>query len=261
VRTSTQWKSSQNPEFDYGLITLRDSIGTTKTSALRNRPLGFWGSKEFGAGTRIIPLDPSELQNKPVNISGYPADKCGTQPSVGGATDPQLAACPINTWASNQWRSYGKVLGASPSTTPLRIRYDMDTFGGHSGSPVWLRRQDFRNLIAIHRAGSGIGVFNEGVRITQSLWADVRSWMATGPGPSMRRPTLRRGSQGTAVVELQTRLNAWLVTASTIGLELLVIDGVFGSRTDAVVRTFQRNKALVADGIVGPKTWGALFSL
>ncbi len=177
VRYSAQWRSSHNPEFDFGLITLRDAIGSQRQPTLGSRPLGFWGSREWGAGTRINPREASVLQGKPVNISGYPGDKCGAQPPVGSATDPQQLACPANQWASNQWRAFGRVLNAAPAATPRRIRYDMDTFGGHSGSPVWLRWQNFRNLIAIHRAGSGIGAYNEGVRVTTEMMNTVRFWM------------------------------------------------------------------------------------
>jgi len=35
-------------------------------------------------------------------------------------------------------------------------------------------------------------------------------------------------------------------------------DGVFGGQTEAAVRSFQRGCGMVPDGIVGPKTWGAL---
>jgi hypothetical protein len=36
-------------------------------------------------------------------------------------------------------------------------------------------------------------------------------------------------------------------------------DGIFGARTDAAVRAFQRDHALKEDGIVGPLTWTKLF--
>jgi len=37
-------------------------------------------------------------------------------------------------------------------------------------------------------------------------------------------------------------------------------DGVFGPRTLAVVQSFQAEKHLVVDGIVGPETWTAAWT-
>lgn len=39
----------------------------------------------------------------------------------------------------------------------------------------------------------------------------------------------------------------------------LIVDGIFGVRTDAAVRAFQTSKHLVVDGLVGAHTWGALL--
>ena len=63
----------------------------------------------------------------------------------------------------------------------------------------------------------------------------------TGAG----RSTLRRGDHGALVVTLQTALR-------------LTADGFFGPLTESAVRAFQRQRSLVPDGIVGPKTWAAL---
>jgi Putative peptidoglycan binding domain/CHAP domain len=59
------------------------------------------------------------------------------------------------------------------------------------------------------------------------------------------------GSVDTITRRVQQRLKdrGW-----TIG-----VDGIFGSETDRVVRGFQQNKGLDADGVVGPLTWNALF--
>jgi len=60
------------------------------------------------------------------------------------------------------------------------------------------------------------------------------------------RATLRRGDNGPLVETLQSEL------------QITPVDSNFGSLTEAAVRVFQRQKGLVPDGIVGPKTWQAL---
>lgn len=37
------------------------------------------------------------------------------------------------------------------------------------------------------------------------------------------------------------------------------VDGIFGAKTEAAVKTFQKQNKLVADGIVGKNTWSKLF--
>ncbi len=59
--------------------------------------------------------------------------------------------------------------------------------------------------------------------------------------------TLKNGSQGDAVKELQKFLNAKL----NLGL---VLDGKLGPKTIAVIKKWQSDHKLVADGLVGPKT-------
>lgn len=63
--------------------------------------------------------------------------------------------------------------------------------------------------------------------------------------------TVKNGSKGDAVKTLQQTLNKLMNSG-------LVVDGIFGAKTEQVVRTFQAQKGLVVDGIVGPKTWEKL---
>ena len=74
------------------------------------------------------------------------------------------------------------------------------------------------------------------------------------PHTTVKR-TLRRGSQGADVAELQAELNAR-------GFDCGAVDGIFGKGTERAVKAFQQDRNLAVDGIVGPSTRAALqFSL
>ena len=66
------------------------------------------------------------------------------------------------------------------------------------------------------------------------------------------KPTLRKGSEGEAVKELQARLNE-------LGYDCGKVDGKFGSKTLNAVIKFQTLNELEPDGIVGQKTWAKLY--
>ena len=69
--------------------------------------------------------------------------------------------------------------------------------------------------------------------------------------PDAFAAVLKRGSSGAEVRSLQTRLKNWGYYAGGI-------DGIYGSKTVAAVKYFQRKNGLTADGIVGAKTAAAL---
>lgn len=66
--------------------------------------------------------------------------------------------------------------------------------------------------------------------------------------------TLRNGSRGEGVKELQRFLNRYL----NLGL---VVDGILGPKTIAVMKTWQRAHNLVPDGLIGPKTKAMMNSI
>lgn len=74
------------------------------------------------------------------------------------------------------------------------------------------------------------------------------------PGTS-RHPTVKRGSKGPAVKELQQKLNA------AGAKPRLAVDGVYGRRTHAAAAAFQRRHALKDTGIAGPSTWAKMDKL
>lgn len=69
-------------------------------------------------------------------------------------------------------------------------------------------------------------------------------------------PTIRKGANGELVRYLQGLLLNEGYDAFLNGEK--PVDGIFGSKTEAAVKAFQRDNGLKADGIVGPKTWAAL---
>lgn len=81
------------------------------------------------------------------------------------------------------------------------------------------------------------------------------------PKPAPAKPTnaapafsglQRRGAKNSAVYQFQAKLRdrGWKIT----------VDGIFGPRTEEIVRQFQREKGLQVDGLVGEKTWAAIWN-
>lgn len=85
--------------------------------------------------------------------------------------------------------------------------------------------------------------------------APIRGITASYPGTP-----LRRGSSGPSVVTIQVALNRIAQNYPAIP-KIATVDGIFGSRTEATVRAFQRIFNLTPDGIVGPATWYAIVRL
>jgi hypothetical protein len=76
---------------------------------------------------------------------------------------------------------------------------------------------------------------------------------STGTKLGDKMPTIERGNKGSRVRMLQGLLIAWGHKIS--------VDGVFGPKTEAAVRSFQGKYAKPVDGIVGPITWNKLLGL
>ncbi len=125
---------------------------------------------------------------------------------------------------------------------------------------------------AVQAFQRSVGLSADGV-VGASTWAALESGSGGGtsggdsggsvPGGSASggstapdvsdRPTLRHGSRGDDVVDLQTMLkDRGFLTGRA--------DGIFGNGTARAVRAFQRSQGLTADGIVGGSTWAALMS-
>jgi V8-like Glu-specific endopeptidase len=107
-----------------------------------------------------VSLPASELENYRVNISGYPADRGHGQ---------------------EQWFHANRILRVSPR----RIFYDVDTFGGQSGSPVWIYESEGSHplVVGIHAYGVGgtpdhYGIkANSAPRIIADVFDIIEAWV------------------------------------------------------------------------------------
>lgn len=170
-RVSRAWAASRarDAQADFGLITLNGSVNS-----------GFWGTEN--TQLRAIGLEPLRLAE--ISISGYPGDKCLDKPDIGSATEEQLIACAPQV-GSTQWIGTGRLREPVPAATPGIFFHTVDTFGGMSGSPVWINTAGVRIMIGIHtgaRRGAGL---NRAVRISEALLNEIRGFMqADGVRPT-----------------------------------------------------------------------------
>jgi L,D-peptidoglycan transpeptidase YkuD (ErfK/YbiS/YcfS/YnhG family) len=130
------------------------------------------------------------------------------------------------------------------------------------GSAIFLHRHSYGSGGAT-KATSGCVSLAEPALLTVLRWLDPAKQprIAMGPESWLLRPDasaasatitrwLRIGTRGAEVAVLQRRLGELGFPA--------VADGVFGNQTAGAVRAFQRSRALVVDGVVGPQTGRAL---
>lgn len=73
------------------------------------------------------------------------------------------------------------------------------------------------------------------------------------PSEVIQMETIRSRSKGTQVKVLQ-----WLLSQN--GYDVGTVDGIFGSKTLAAVKAYQKAKGLSVDGIVGHDTWSSILA-
>lgn len=120
-------------------------------------------------------------------------------------------------------------------------------------TPYSIKSGDTFYLIAVRNNISldSLIAANPGVDPNRLFIGQIICIPSSTPPPSHNCPTLRMGSRGASVVELQQLLR-------NAGFSPGAIDGIFGNMTHSAVIAFQRSKGLVQDGIVGVMTWTAL---
>ena len=157
-------------------------------------------------------------------------------------------------WLKTAFVAKGQIADMPRNLFCLVYREDSDGRKHHTGNYTgdgWV----------VHAKGHDYGVVRERLDaidkplthygIPAGLYSDSEL-RAAGIDPSGNLPTLRRGSKGDLVKQLQRYLNKWDERND------LTVDGVFGEKTEEAVKAYQRDNGLTADGVVGPKTWAEL---
>jgi len=122
------------------------------------------GNAEYDYGAIILPTNLGDrtgwlgfgaysdatLLASVANISGYPGDKP----------------------AGTQWYHARRVTAVGPR----KVHYDVDTYGGQSGSGVYRVVNGGRYAIAVHAYGGGSS--NSGTRITSEVYNNLVAWKA-----------------------------------------------------------------------------------
>jgi V8-like Glu-specific endopeptidase len=97
--------------------------------------------------------DDSYLLSSVLNLSGYPGDKAN---------------------GNQQW-----FMALKPKSVSARvITYDIDTMGGQSGAPVWIKVGDARYCVGIHTNGQDAG--NSATRIVTAVFNNLKAWKDLG---------------------------------------------------------------------------------
>ncbi|MDT1061918.1 N-acetylmuramidase domain-containing protein [Paracoccus sp. CPCC 101403] len=109
-----------------------------------------------------------------------------------------------------------------------------------------LRRHDWSGFA---RGYNGAGYAANGYHTR--LEAAYKRWQAIPDTLAPVYPKIGLGSRNAAVRAAQERL-------LLLGVDPNGVDGIFGQATYKAVIAFQKSRGLVADGIIGPKTWAAL---
>lgn len=92
-----------------------------------------------------------------------------------------------------------------------------------------------------------------------------QTWAVLGLGTPARKPILRPGSTGPYVRRIQRLLNFQDTISPDVfghpGFYFGPIHGRYDAATQEAVKAFQLRQGLVADGVVGSRTWAALTEM
>lgn len=154
---------------------------------------------------------------------------------LAGAVVAGIALCLTPPAAEEALSRYG-----SQGSEVRQIQTALKRQGYYGGSVDGIYGSATQAAVRKFQAAKGLTV--DGICGSQTL-------SALGIGGSSS--TLRRGSTGSAVRQVQQKLRNWGYYSGSV-------DGIYGSATEAAVRNFQQKNGLSVDGICGVRTLSAM---
>lgn len=172
-----------------------------------------------------------------------------------------------NTKPGDGWRFRGRGLkqltgrnnyarfAAAYNMTPEQASDWIETKEGALASALWFWKTnnlnpvaDTGDVVALTKRinGGDIGLSDRQHRYNVAMQALTGDIPPRAPISAATTSSLRRGSKGDAVKQMQQKLG-------------IPADGDFGPGTEAAVKKWQAANGLVADGIVGPSTLAKMF--
>jgi hypothetical protein len=136
-----------------------------------------------------------------------------------------------------------------PVITSHAESYDLKLGGNHGDPLKWLAKygktmKDVRNDVAAIMSG----------KVESAKPTPTPAPAPASKGNTITLRTLSQGSKGEDVKALQILLNG-------MGFNCGTADGIFGAKTLAAVKKFQKKVGLGTDGIVGILTWSKLLGV
>ena len=142
-------------DHDFAVVKLVNDFGNHSYPLLNDAKFGYWSHPSLGSNTLMKFKKANSIRGVPVNIIGYPADRCRDRPLRRPITQRELNDCTASDWASVPWISFDNIVDPGHDGTKfdeMRVKHDLAP--GMSGSPVWIRWKGFRNMLGLATAAT-----------------------------------------------------------------------------------------------------------
>jgi V8-like Glu-specific endopeptidase len=149
--------------FDYGLVTLEKDVSGFRHPGLGECTLAYWGAPDICFPQTEVGLAADKVVGQDAWSAGYPEDRPAA--TLHGGTG-QI--------------TFNHRLGV--------LMHTIDTHGGQSGSPIWIRRHGMFCLVGIHsrtgawavHGGRTIPTHNAAVLVSFEVVRQIENWKRAG---------------------------------------------------------------------------------